>query len=263
MADKKKIAVAGVDIGSMTSKAVVMVDGKIVGSSLIQTGVDPAKNGVKALRAALKAANLRKAALRRVVATGYGRVSADFADTTMTEITCHAKGVHFLYPDVRTIIDMGGQDCKVIRLSDNGKVTDFAMNEKCAAGTGRFLEVMANILKVKLDDLGPLAMTATTSISLSSTCTVFVESETISLIARGEKPANIINGVHHAVSTRIKGLFGHMGIAADIFFSGGVAKNQGLRSALEKTLNAKMVNPVFDPQLTGALGAALLAGQYH
>lgn len=260
-ADRKKRAVAGVDVGSMTSKAVVMLDNKIVGFSSIRTGVDPAKNGITALRKALQAAAMRKTDLGRVVATGYGRVSAQFADEAVTEITCHAKGAYFLYPGVRTIIDMGGQDCKVIRLSNAGKVLDFAMNEKCAAGTGRFLEVMANILKVKLDALGPLSMTATTSVAMSSTCTVFAESETISLLAKGEKPANIINGIHQSVCARIKGLFGHMGIESEVFFSGGVAKNLGLQAALEEALKVKMVKPIFDPQLTGALGAALIAGQ--
>ncbi|NMC60744.1 MAG: 2-hydroxyglutaryl-CoA dehydratase, partial [Candidatus Methanofastidiosa archaeon] len=164
-----------------------------------------------------------------------------------------------VHPQTRTIIDMGGQDCKAIRLDEYGNVTDFAMNDKCAAGTGRFLEVMANVLKVTLDELGPLSLKATEVLPISSTCTVFAESETVSLLARGEKAENIIVGIHHAIANRISGMFSRVGIETDVFFSGGVAKNIGMRKALEDVLQIKIAPPEKDPQLVGAIGAAVLA----
>ncbi len=175
------------------------------------------------------------------------------------KLTCHAKGANFLYPNVRTIIDIGGQDCKAIRVDSDGSVADFAMNDKCAAGTGRFLEVMAGVFKVPLPELGDLSLQADGIVPMSSTCTVFVESETISLLARGEKPQNIQAGIHHAIANRIGGLFSRVGIESDVYFSGGVAKNKGMRKALEDVLKVNIVQPHFDPQLTGALGAAVFA----
>lgn len=252
------IAFAGVDIGSLGTKSVVLVDGEIAGYSIIPTGINTEENGTTALNNALENAGLKREDLKYVVATGYGRISAPYADKTVTEITCHAKGAHYIHPKTKTIIDMGGQDCKAIRLDDEGNVTDFAMNDKCAAGTGRFLEVMANVFKVKLDELGPLALKATEVLPVSSTCTVFAESETVSLLARGEKPENIIIGIHHAIANRVSGMFSRVGIEGDVFFSGGVAKNVGMKKALEDALNVKIVDPEKDPQLVGALGAAVI-----
>ena len=160
---------------------------------------------------------------------------------------------------MRTIIDIGGQDCKAIRIDKKGAVVDFAMNDKCAAGTGRFLEVMANVFKVPLSELGDLSLKATQAIPMSSTCTVFVESEVISLLARGENPANIIAGIHHAIANRVGGLFARVGIESEVYFSGGVAKNIGMKQAVEKALKVVVATPQVDPQLTGALGAAALA----
>lgn len=257
-----KPAFAGVDVGSLTTKSVIVSNGTILGYSLIPTGINTEENGLLALQKALESANLSRDDLKYIVATGYGRISAPYANKTVTEITCHAKGAHYLHPSTRTIIDMGGQDCKAIRLDKDGNVTDFAMNDKCAAGTGRFLEVMANVFKVKLDDLGPLALKAKEVVPMSSTCTVFAESETISLLARGEKPENIIKGIHHAIANRISGMFSRVGIENDVFFSGGVAKNVGMKAALEEVLKAKIVAPEYDPQLVGALGAAVLAKNY-
>ncbi|MDD1702060.1 MAG: acyl-CoA dehydratase activase [Methanoregula sp.] len=255
-------AFAGVDVGSLASKSIILVDGKIAGSSLIRSRIDTEESGRVALQEALAAAKLTREDLKYVVATGYGRISAPYADKTVTEITCHAKGAHHLHPETRTIIDMGGQDCKAIRVDEEGNVLDFAMNDKCAAGTGRFLEVMANVFKVPLEELGPLSLTATEAVPISSTCTVFAESETISLIARGEKPANIMRGIHSAIAYRITGLFSRVGIRNDVYFSGGVAKNIGMRNALEEVLKSKIYVPDYDPQLTGALGAAILAKKY-
>jgi predicted CoA-substrate-specific enzyme activase len=253
------IAVAGVDIGSLGTKTVILADGKILGSSIIRTDLDTVQNGENGLFSALQNAGIDREDLKYIVATGYGRISAPYAKRTITEITCHAKGVHFMHPATRTIIDMGGQDCKAIRLDENGNVVDFAMNDKCAAGTGRFLETMANVFKVSLEELGPLALKATEVVSVSSTCTVFAESETVSLLARGEKPENIIIGIHHAIANRINGLFARVGIENDVFFSGGVAKNVGMRKALEEVMGVILVKPKCDPQLAGALGAAVVA----
>lgn len=260
--NNKELAFAGVDIGSLTTKSVIVLNGTIAGDGLIPTGINTEENGLIALQKALDTAKLSRDDLKYIVATGYGRISAPYADKTVTEITCHARGAHYLHPSTRTIIDMGGQDCKAIRLDKDGNVTDFAMNDKCAAGTGRFLEVMANVFKVKLDELGPLALKAKEIVPMSSTCTVFAESETISLLARGEKPENIIKGLHHAIANRIAGMFSRVGIESDVFFSGGVAKNVGMKTALEEVLKAKIVVPEFDPQLVGALGAAILAKNY-
>jgi predicted CoA-substrate-specific enzyme activase len=250
---------AGVDVGSLGTKGVVIRDGKIAGHAIIPSQLNSEEGGQAVLAKALEAAGISREEVRFIVSTGYGRISATYANKTVTEITCHAKGANFLYPNVRTIIDMGGQDCKAIRIDAKGAVVDFAMNDKCAAGTGRFLEVMANVFKVKLEDLGALALQATEIVPMSSTCTVFVESETISLLARGEKPEAILNGIHHAIANRVNGLFSRVGIESEVFFSGGVAKNIGMKAALEKVMKVRIPVPTFDPQLTGALGAAVLA----
>lgn len=258
MSENKRIY-AGVDVGSLTAKSVLLQDGKVIGWGLIPSGVHSEESGLNALAAALKNAKINREDVSTIVATGYGRVSASYADKNVTEITCHAKGTNYLYPNARTIIDMGGQDCKGIRVANDGSVADFAMNDKCAAGSGRFLEVMAGVFKVPLEDLGDLALSATARVPMSSTCTVFAESETISLVARGEKAENILAGVHYAIANRVAGLFSRIGIETDVFFSGGVAKNKGMRKALEETLKVKIIEPTFDPQLTGALGAAVIA----
>jgi predicted CoA-substrate-specific enzyme activase len=250
---------AGVDVGSLASKSVVLRDGQIIGKALIPSGLSTDASGKSVLLEALANAGVELSDVEHIVATGYGRITASYATKTITEITCHAKGANFLYPGVRTILDIGGQDCKAIRVDGSGNVGDFAMNDKCAAGTGRFLEVMAGVFKVPLGELGELALKATGHVAMSSTCTVFVESETISLLARGENPSNIIAGIHHAIARRIAGLFARVGIESEVFFSGGVAKNAGMKEAIETVLKVKIVEPIFDPQLTGALGAAVFA----
>jgi len=249
---------AGVDVGSLTTKAVIL-NGKVIGKAIIPTGIKAVENGAKALELALENANLKRDDLQYVVATGYGRIAAPYANETVTEITCHAQGAHFLHPNVRTVVDMGGQDCKAIRLDEEGGVVDFAMNDKCAAGTGRFFEVMARVFGTPLDTLGPLSLTIDEILPMSSTCTVFVESETVSLLARGELPAKIIRGIHYAIAHRISGMFSRVGVENDVLFTGGVAKNIGMRKALEDVLDAKILVTEFDPQLNGALGAAVIA----
>ncbi|HEY6797519.1 MAG TPA: acyl-CoA dehydratase activase [Kineosporiaceae bacterium] len=255
-------AFAGVDVGSQSAKSVVLIDGRITGHALAPTGPKPEESGYEVLTSALAAAGLERSDITQVVATGYGRVSAPWSDATVTEITCHATGAHFINPRTRTIIDIGGQDCKVIGLDEDGHIRDFALNDKCAAGTGRFMELMSRILGVRLEDLGPLSLTADEQIAISSTCIVFAESEVISLLARGETPQNIIAAVHHAVARRIAGLLHRVGLEQDFLFSGGGAKNTGLVAALQQVLHADFVTiPDRDPQLLGALGAAVLASR--
>ena len=253
---------AGVDVGSLATKSVILVNGLVAGSSLISTGVFPEKAGREALDKALSAAGLYGIKPGFIVATGYGRITAKYADKMVTEITCHAKGAGRLHPATRTVIDMGGQDCKVIKLDREGNVEDFVMNDKCAAGTGRFLEVMAHVFKVSLDKLGPMALSANSVVPISSTCTVFAESEVISMIARGEPLEDILKGVHQAISNRVAGMASRVNPEPDIFFSGGVAKNAGMKTALETALKSPVFVPDFDPQLVGALGAAVLAKSF-
>ncbi|WP_373840255.1 acyl-CoA dehydratase activase [Methanospirillum sp.] len=250
---------AGVDIGSLTTKSVILSDGAVIGTSKIQTGIYPEKSGEEALKKAMKISECHAEFPDYTVATGYGRISSPYADETVTEITCHAKGAFFLHPEVRTVIDMGGQDCKVIRVDNSGNVTDFIMNDKCAAETGRFLEVIASVFKVDLDSLGSMAMQGKEIVPISSTCTVFAESEVISLLARGEKSENILRGIHHAIAQRITGMTIRVGIEDAILFSGGVANNTGMKTALEESFQKTIIVPSFDPQIIGALGAARVA----
>ena len=254
--------VAGIDIGSRTAKWVI-VNGETVHSFLTATGLDMQETANGILAELLKKSGHTYNEIAYIVGTGYGRVSINFEKIptkVITEISCHGKGAHYLHPATRTIVEMGGQDCKAIRLDKDGNVTDFNMNDKCAAGTGRFLEIIANNFQIKLEELGPLSLAATDYVPISSTCTVFAESETISLLARGENKGNIVKGIHYSIANRIAGMFSRVGVESDVFFSGGVAKNIGMKAVLEETLKARIVTlDTFDPQLVGALGAAIFA----
>lgn len=250
---------AGIDAGSRTIK-VVLFDH--AGSTLLGTGI--ADQGVEQSRLAeeLYARTLRRAGLDRrqvscVVATGYGRNRVAFANTTITEITCHARGVYHLKPDARTVIEIGGQDSKVIHLADGGRVRDFAMNDRCAAGTGRFLEVVAGRLGVDLPGLSELSRRSRSPAVISSTCVVFAETEIIGLLAEGAAAADVAAGVQNSIATRLLSLIGRQ-IDDPVCFTGGVALQAGMARALEETLGRPIcVVPL--PQFTGALGAALLA----
>jgi predicted CoA-substrate-specific enzyme activase len=250
---------AGVDIGSLSTD-VVLLDGNlaVVGSAITATGVSTRKAAREALDAALRAGGATEREIAFTVATGYGRDSAEGADQRVTEITCHARGARRLFPEALTVLDIGGQDCKVIRLGPDGKVADFAMNDKCAAGTGRFLEVMARTLEMDLERMGERSLLATRSLQVSSTCTVFAESEVVSLIASGAAPEEIAWGVHLAISERIAALAERIGMAPPAVLTGGVAKNPAARKALEDRFRLRFLVPD-EPQLTGALGAALIA----
>lgn len=248
----------GIDIGSASSKAVILRDGKeLIAYSIIQLGTG-SSGPKKVLEEVLEKAGIERQEIASVVATGYGRYSIDIAEKQISEISCHAKGVHFLFPNAKTILDIGGQDAKAISINDQGTVECFFMNEKCAAGTGRFLEVMAKILEISLDEMGEYDKLSKKPSVVSSTCTVFAESEVISQLSQGIEKEDLIRGVHNSVISRAAGLLYRTKMKEDFVFTGGVAKNSGVVSALEKELK----RPVFVSeyaQLTGAIGAAIYA----
>jgi predicted CoA-substrate-specific enzyme activase len=252
---------AGVDIGSTTAKTVVVSGDTILGSDIRPTGTNPTKAGEASLRAALSQVGRNEEKLRFTVATGYGRVLAPFANETVTEITCHARGARHVEPQVRTIVDFGGQDVKAISLDDNGQISDFVINDKCAAGTGRFLEFTSKlVLEVPLEEMGPLSLKASKPVKISSACTVFAQTEIISLLASGERKEDILAGLHRAIALRAGSLAKHVGARPVIMMTGGVSKNIGVKKALEEELKERIVVPAeIDPQLIGALGAALIA----
>ena len=253
---------AGIDVGSLVTKSVVLKNGKIAGYSVISSRTNPMKAGEQALKEAITRANCKRKAIKCIVATGYGRNSFSFANKAVTELTCHATGAYYLNPNIRTVIDIGGQDSKVIKLDQNGKMSDFTMNDKCAAGTGRFLEVMAQALEVGLDSMGEFSLKSNNPCSLSSICTVFAETEVVSLIASGAKKKDIVAGLHNSIARRVGSMAKGLGLQKEIAFTGGVAKNLGVRNAIEEFLDIKFAPISEDPQIIGALGAALIASKF-
>ncbi len=250
---------AGLDVGSLSTDAVIIdASGKIVAFAIVETGANSTEAAELAFGQALSRAGLDRDDIRRIVATGYGRVSAPMADKKVTEISCHALGAHRLFPETGTVIDIGGQDSKVIKVGQGGKVLDFHMNDKCAAGTGRFLEVMAAKLGVGLDRLGELSLRSTREVEISSVCTVFAESEVVSLVARNEPKEDIIRGLHRAIVNRINNMIQMVGVSGQVTMTGGVAKNSGVVALMEERLGVSVNRPE-EPQLVGALGAALIA----
>ncbi len=247
----------GIDIGSMTTKAVAFADGKIRGAAVLPTGWQPKTAGEAVFREVQKQAGCPPAAVQYVVGTGYGRACLPCAHEVVTEITCHARGAYHMIPDTELVIDIGGQDSKVIRVGRRGRVEDFVMNDKCAAGTGRFLDVMATALGMDVDEMGRRATGGAEPAGISSMCTVFAESEVISLVAAGAEKASIVAGLHHAVAERIAALAAGFLPVACIAFTGGVAKNFGIKRALEQILGCPLLLPE-DPQIIGALGAAII-----
>lgn len=246
---------AGVDIGSTMTKVVIVSD-RIEVSLIGPTGPEHRKLANRVMEEALNKARLTFENLTYIVATGYGRINVPFADRQITEITCHAKGLHSLLPSVKTVVDIGGQDSKGIKIV-NGKVMNFVMNDKCAAGTGRFLEIIADSLGVPLEKIGEISLTAEKIAAVSSTCTVFAEQEIISRLASGEPIANLLAGIHDAVATRVSSLVKKLNVEADIAVTGGGAKNIGLVKALESKFGQALLVPP-EPLITGALGAALM-----
>ena len=252
----------GIDIGSTASKCVMLRDGKeIVSKSLISVGAGTS-GPQRAIAEVLENAGMTRDQMAYVLATGYGRNSLEgIADHQMSELSCHAKGASFLFPDVHTVIDIGGQDVKVLQV-ENGVMTNFVMNDKCAAGTGRFLDVMARVLEVKVEELGDLAAKSTKDVAISSTCTVFAESEVISQLAMDTDKCDIINGIHHSVAARVAGLAHRVGVREMVVMTGGVAQNSGVVKALEEELGHTIhTSPL--TQYNGALGAALFAYQRY
>jgi (R)-2-hydroxyacyl-CoA dehydratese activating ATPase len=251
---------AGVDIGSTMTKVVIFSD-RMVASLIGPTGPEHRKLANKVMEEALRKAEISFGDLSYVVATGYGRINVPFADRQVTEITCHAKGLVSLLPTARTIVDIGGQDSKGIKIK-NGKVVGFVMNDKCAAGTGRFMEIIADTLGVALSDLGTISQTATKPAEIANTCTVFAEGEVISKLASGESVPNLVAGVHEAIATRVYALVAKLKIEPDVAITGGGAKNLGLVKALETKFKLPVLIPP-EPLLTGALGAALIGKESY
>ena len=250
--------VLGLDVGSASSKVVILDDDKnIVSSSVVQVGTG-SSGPSRALNEALGKVNLTLDDMKKIVATGYGRYSFERADKQISEISCHAKGIFHLVPTARTIIDIGGQDAKAIRLDDNGMVSQFFMNDKCAAGTGRFLDVMARVLEINITDMADYDSRATEVVNVSSTCTVFAESEVISHLSNNIPKENIIAGIHASVASKACGLAYRAGLADDIVMSGGVAQNAGVVRAISRELRRPVIVAP-NPQIAGALGAALFA----
>lgn len=248
----------GIDIGSTSSKAVILKDG----TELTAHCVIPLGTGTigpeQAREQVFRQTGLKPEDMVYTVVTGYGRMNCEYADEQISELSCHAKGIHFLMPEIRTIIDIGGQDAKALKISDKGQLLAFQMNDKCAAGTGRFLDVMARVLEVDVKDLGRLGAMSTKYVGISSTCTVFAESEVISQLAMGTDKCDIINGIHRSVAGRVAGLAHRIGVREQVVMTGGVAQNQGIVKALQDELGHEIhTSPL--TQYNGALGAALFA----
>ncbi len=252
---------AGIDAGSRSIKAVLFDTERmqILASGLTDQGVEQERLAKELFAGLLQEAGLERSQISGVVATGYGRNAIGFADTTITEITCHARGVHRLAPEARTIIEIGGQDSKIISLEDGGRVRDFAMNDRCAAGTGRFLEMVASRLDMSWEKLSLLAQQSRQPALISNVCAVFAETEIIGLLASGKPLPDVVAGVQNAIATRVATLAGRM-VAAPVYFTGGVALQAGMARALAEVL-AIPVCVASQPQFTGALGAAVLAGE--
>ncbi len=250
---------AGVDVGSTQTKAVIIDERKrIVSRSLTETGANVIRAAESAFAEALVSGDLREEEVEYVVGTGYGRYKVTFGNTQVTEISCHGRGAVHMFPETRTVVDMGGQDTKAIRVSATGEIVDFCMNDKCAAGTGRFLGAASAALDIPLDELGPTALQGERPVKISTTCTVFAESEVLSWLGKGKKIEDILLGVHKSIAARSAGLLRRVGIEDEVTFTGGVAKNTAMVATLNERLDLQ-VNVSDDSHYMGALGAALFA----
>ncbi len=256
-----EIISAGVDVGSVSSQAVIMVDGVLYAYSNMRTGSDSPNSSRNAINWALEDSGLTMDDLHYVVGTGYGRVNVPFADRAITEIACHARGANFMYgPSIRTLLDMGGQDCKAIRCDARGKVTNFLMNDKCAAGTGRGMEVFADLLSVSIEDVGELSFQVKEEPEpVSSTCVVFAKTEAAGLLRAGWKKDKVLAAYCSAMAHRVYSLIERLGVEADFAITGGIGKNIGVVHRLEDELGMKALTTDYDSQIAGALGAALFA----
>jgi predicted CoA-substrate-specific enzyme activase len=254
--------VGGCDIGSTTGKAVIMKDGEIIASTIIPSTTKPEETARIAMDEALKQAGLSSIDdLDYIVGTGYGRLKVQFARENISEISCHARGAHWMSPTVRTVVDIGGQDCKVMSISSEGKVVEFVMNDRCAAGTGRFFEGMARVLDCGLDGISSLENQGAEPATITSQCSVFAESEVVTLINEGNDLKGIIAGINGSVAGRLNSMVRKVGLIEDVALTGGCAKNAGLAKALEKHLKVTVKQLPQDPQIAGAVGAALIAAE--
>jgi len=254
--------VGGCDVGSASGKAVVMKDGEIASYVIIPSTTKPEITARTVMDEAIEKAGLSSLEdLDYIVGTGYGRLKIPFANENVSEITCHASGAHWLSPTVRTVIDIGGQDCKAMSINEKGMVNEFVMNDRCAAGTGKFFEMMANRLECGLEGLSELSVKANNPATITSQCTVFAESEVITLINEGIELEDIAAGLHNSVAGRLSSMVRKVGIIEDVALTGGCAKNEGLVKALEEKLKVSVIKLPTDPQIAGAIGAALIAAE--
>lgn len=248
----------GLDMGSTTTKALLLMDGNEMLYEIRATGINPQETGKDILLSLCSKAGVSLNDVACIVATGYGRVNAPYASLKVSEITCHAKGSHFIDEGVRVVVDVGGQDSKVIAVGEGGEVVDFHMNDRCAAGTGKFLDVMASTLEMTYEEMARAALNSRSPAKISSMCTVFAESEVVSLVAKGARKEDIAAGICHSIADRLASMVRRIGVRGVIMMSGGVAKNMGVVRLLEEKLGEKIRVPD-EPQIIGALGAALIA----
>lgn len=251
----------GIDIGSRTAKGILFDGEKIISTAICNTGIYPKRSGENLFQDLKENAGLETSDIKKIVGTGYGRVSLSIADKTITELSCHAKGANFVCPSARTVIDIGGQDSKVIRVDQYGSMKDFIMNDKCAAGTGRFFEIAANALEMDLKTFCDIRPESDPPCQISNMCAVFAETEIISLLAKEISVEAIAAGINHTFSKRICAMARRLGVSKDVLFVGGVAKNQALKTALAQVLDIQFHRFEIDPQLMGALGAAIFASE--
>ena len=252
--------VAGCDIGSLTAKAVIMKDSDVLGSAVIRAKTRPSESAEEVMQMALDNAGLTMEDIGYVVGTGYGREQIPFVDSVESEISCHAKGAWHIMPSVRMVIDIGGQDAKATRMDENGKVVRYLYNDKCASGTGRFLEVMAEAMEVPLEEMGDVGAKSKEKLTISNQCVIFAETEVVSLINEGKDASDIISALHTALARRVASLAKSIEVSEDVVMTGGVAKNSGVFNAISEALNVPLKSlDGIDPQITGAVGAALYA----
>jgi predicted CoA-substrate-specific enzyme activase len=252
--------VAGCDVGSLSAEAVIMRDGSILSSQIMRVRPRPEQSASEVMDRALSEAGLGYGDVDCCVSTGYGREKIPFASNNISEISCHGRGAHWLCPTVRTVIDVGGQDCKVVRVDGNGKLMNFAMNDKCAAGTGRFLEFMAEVLGLGIEELGPSGLSSQQPIAITNMCSIFAESEILYYRWYEDRdPMDLAAGINRAMAERVNALVQRVGAEQDVCVTGGVAKNAGVVHALEEMLQVNSQVLAVDPQLVGAVGACLFA----
>jgi len=251
---------AGCDIGSRTAKAVIFENNKIISSAIIPAKLDPIESSETVMKLVLEKANLKFSDIGKIIGTGYGQQEIPFAHHLESEIVCHAKGAWWNIPSARMIIDIGGQDSKAIKLDEKGNVTRYTYNDKCASGTGRFLEIMADALQVDLDEMGGIGKTFKEELNISSQCVIFAETEVVSLISEEKNVADILNALHKSLANRVASLARSLSIEKDVVMTGGVAKNIGVFDALADGIDVPIRSlDGIDPQINGALGAAIIA----